>query len=255
MSLTAIIVAWPIYFFLEVVVRYFGFIRSTDSAHRKGKSGKFSLFCLLSPGWVVADYFKTRICDEGGNLIKESRGKFITANNFDNFVISALFLTVPIAIHLHALFVPDIVVGVIFWRFLSRSLEISRAFVDDILNTENKSGLSQARRIKLALVSYAEIYLYSAALYSVLSPTLATLESATLGALFVGTFTNISYVTNCIHEKHLVFIQVFATLSLIVLSIAGYLNNAKKESDQTSENNECDSGWKVIYKSCSKPRR
>lgn len=230
MTLSSIIIAWPAYLFLEVVVRYLGFTRSTEPTQRCGKPAQFSLFSALSPGWGVADLFKSKIGGADGNSIKEARGKFIVANNIDNIVVSALILSLPIAIHLQGLKVPEIIIGFIFWRFLSRSLEISRAFVDDVLNKENKSGIDQSTRIKLALISYVEIYLYSAALYSVISPSLASLEAATLGSLYVGTLTNIVFVTDNIEIKHLVFVQIFATLSLIVLSIAGYLSNAKNET-------------------------
>lgn len=189
------------------------------------------MFCILSPGWGVAAFFKSRIGDANGNNIKEARSRLIIANNSDNIIVSAIILALPIAIHLQELRVPEIIIGFIFWRFLSRSLKISYAFAVDILSKEYKSDIKQGQRILLALKSYMEIYLYSAALYSVLSPSLSSLESATLGALYVGTLTNISYVTDCIEIKHLVFVQVFATLSLIILSLAGYLSNAKKQED------------------------
>ncbi|MDZ4183670.1 MAG: hypothetical protein U1D97_01670 [Desulfuromonadales bacterium] len=228
MSFSSIIISWPAYLLLEIIVRYLGFIRSTETDQRQGKPASVSLFCVLSPGWSMAYFFKEMIRDVDGYNVKEARGKFIVFNNSGNLLVSAILFSVPIAIHLQCQKVPEVVIGFLFWRFLSRSLEISRAFVDDILDTKNESGIDQGVRIKLALKSYAEIYIYSAALYSVLSPCLSSFEEATLGSLYVGTLTNITYVTENIEIKHLVFVQVFTTLSLIVLSIAGYLSNAKK---------------------------
>jgi hypothetical protein len=225
MSITSIIIAWPIYLLLEAAIRYIGFVRTTDPFQRTdNKPIHLSLFSVASPGWGITEFLKSRICDA------EGRKKFIIANNTDNIIVSAIFLSLPVAIHLQGLNVPEIGIGLLFWRYFSRSLEISRAFVEDILESNKKSGLDQDERIKLALKSYAEIYIYAAALYSVLSPCLASLETATLGALYVGTLTNISFVTDQIEFKHIVFVQVFATLSLVVLSIAGYLSNSENSN-------------------------
>lgn len=252
MSFSSIFFAWLLYILLEVLVRYNGFIRSTashevtchcsDFIHDTASFQlqdrfwnlifnpyciiKFILLYICSPGWAITNFLKSRICNADGSSVKTARKEFIISNNTDNIIVSTLLFFGTFALHLLK-FVPDIFIGFLFWRFMSRSIEITYAFGNDILNERNESGIEKNQRIQLALKSYLEIYIYSAAFYFVLSPHLASLESAMLGALYVGTLTNISFVTNCIEMKYLVFLQVFATLSLIILSIAGYLGNAK----------------------------
>ncbi|OIN91034.1 MAG: hypothetical protein AUJ20_12410 [Comamonadaceae bacterium CG1_02_60_18] len=51
-----------------------------------------------------------------------------------------------------------------------------------------------------------------------------------LASLYVGTMTNVPDVAKSLTFPHLVFLQVFSTLSLIVLSIAGYLAKTKSET-------------------------
>jgi hypothetical protein len=261
MSISSTVIAWPAYLLLEGVLRYWGFIRSTGVSQRKGKFCFFYLlievivrywrfirstevsqykekfyyflFIVISPGWAITDGFKSKLVDTDTKSGKEARKDFILSNNTDNIKISALLLLLSIVIQELGWIVPSIFVGFLFWRFMSRSFEISRAFVDDILNSENKSGLDRKMRIELALRSYAEIFIYSAAFYSVLSPSLASLKTATLGALYVGTLTNVAYVSDCIECKHIIFVQIFATLSLVILSIAGYLSNIKDENGKS----------------------
>jgi hypothetical protein len=125
--------------------------------------------------------------------------------------------------------------GILFWRFISRIFEISYAFGRDVVKKEvNRSGLEKNERIQLALVSYSEIYLYSASFYVAFPPTESTV-TATMIALNVGSLTNVGYVfaeLNKVNQSAiLVFIQVFATLSLVVLSLSSYISRSDAKND------------------------
>lgn len=115
-------------------------------------------------------------------------------------------------------------------RFISRSFEIVYAFGSDVFQTSRTStGLRKEERVRLALLSYFEIYVYSAAAYTLL-PAVPHVWDALILALNVGTLTNVGYaysVKDAGLPMNIVFVQVFATLSLVVLSLAAYLSRRK----------------------------
>lgn len=112
-------------------------------------------------------------------------------------------------------------------RFVSRSFEILYAFSRDVLQQHvNTTGLKKFERIKLALFSYIEIFFYSAGAYLALPSHKDPLD-AIWTSLNVGTLTNVGFAfpkNPDIGWNGIVFIQVFATLSLVVLSLASYLS-------------------------------
>lgn len=191
---------------------------------------KFFLLYICSPGWFVTDCLKSKIKYSDGTIIQKARQEFICLNNTDNIFVSALLFLYAIAFHgsgFRILDIPDIFVGILFWRFVSRSIEIAYAFTADIIDANNQSGIGKGQRIQLALKSYLEIFIYSAAFYLALFPNVTSWGEALLNALYVGTLTNIDFVTKCNEFGYFVFVQIFATLSLIILGIAGYLSNSK----------------------------
>lgn len=115
-------------------------------------------------------------------------------------------------------------------RFVSRSFEITYAFGRDVLqDSVTTTRLTKYERIKLALISYIEIFSYSAAAYLLL-PTVAGPADAITLSLNVGTLTNVGYAFSKPDAPlivNIVFIQVFTTLSLVVLSLASYLSREK----------------------------
>jgi len=97
---------------------------------------------------------------------------------------------------------------------------------------KGKSGLNKFERLKLAVISYFELYVYSATFYMTLISfynygDLWFLKSI-LMSLFVGTLTNVAYIQTTLCNSELLqlfpFIQIFATLSLVVLSLAVYVS-------------------------------
>ena len=55
------------------------------------------------------------------------------------------------------------------------------------------------------------------------------LSKSMRSSLYVGTMTNVPDVANSHTYPHIVFLQVFSTLGLMVLSIAGYIVEIQSE--------------------------
>lgn len=118
-------------------------------------------------------------------------------------------------------------------RFISRSIEITYAFIKDAFQSPGDSSatnLTKTERIKLAAKSYVEIYFFSAPAYLILQKCIDPWAAMSL-SLNVGTLTNVGLAfidTSKALEANIVFFQVFTTLSLVVLSFAMYLARPEK---------------------------
>lgn len=185
---------------------------------------------VVSPDYWWAFRFKSRIKGRiSNNNIKETLKSYVETNNRFNLfssIVLALFCLVvyfytPISLLSQTLSAIAII------RLFSRSYEIAYAFGCDVFQKhESATGLKKHERIRLALFSYLEIFFYSAAAYTALPTIDSTSEAITL-ALNVGTLTNVGYAfaeCGASFVTNIVFIQVFATLSLVVLSLAAYLS-------------------------------
>jgi len=221
-----------VYFLLEFYVRKVSF-ELTQIGKPNDFLNKYKWECwkdiaiLISPGYWLARYYKDEIKSKQDYLPCHLK-IFIKANNKINLwlslsLLSILSLLSPL--NIIAFFQP-----LIIWRFLSRSFEIMYAFGNDVVNDnkQQKSNLTKYDRINLALSSYIEIFIYSSCFYLVtvkdIEPTTAVLIS-----LGVGTLTN---VKNELFECNNIvtfaaYIQVFTTLSLVVLSLAIYVSRKK----------------------------
>ena len=181
---------------------------------------------FISPGYWLAKNCKK--VDPPGLRRIALRARLIANYNIWNLLLSVIVFAAVLATDIQGYVPYRITVALIFWRAVSRSFEIAIAFGNDITESLNASRLSNGARMKLALRSYFEIFFFSAALYAVSSDKLAGLYQSMLASLYVGTLTNVPYAAERLPFPHLVFLQVFATLSLIVLSIAGYLGKIKR---------------------------
>lgn len=203
---------------------------------------------ILSPGLLASENCK-KLIEKDFSLErgrKERLAKFIKTSNCWNIIFSLFLLFTCIALSFleiqanNSLF--ELFKGFVMWRYISRSFEIAIAFSQDILTSESKSSLDNHARMKLAIRSYFEIFIYSAAFYSAFSCDMPTIFEPVLTSLFVGTLTNVSggidlLVQCCIFSydsefwilllRCSVYIQVFATLSLIFFGFAGYLSRVK----------------------------
>lgn len=186
---------------------------------------------IVSPDYWWAFRFKSRIKSTiSSHQKRDASKKYVIQNNKLNLIISiALAATCLTAFHSlgssHLLSTLLSALAVI--RFISRSYEIAYAFGCDVFQQHDSStGLKKHERISLALYSYVEIFFYSAATYTVL-PTITTALDAITLALNVGTLTNVGYAFSKPDTPffvNILFVQVFSTLSLVVLSLAAYLS-------------------------------
>jgi len=185
---------------------------------------------MFSQDFWWAKRFKSRIKHFRPEDLRSTILKtYVQTNNKLNFWVSLAFTAA-----LFCLYTPIdqsvllellLAMGVI--RFISRSFEITYAFGRDVLqNSTSATGLNKFERVRLALVSYAEIFVYSAAAYLSLPKVDGRLDALTV-SLSVGTLTNVGFAfpnKDFLSWRILVFVQVFTTLSLVVLSLASYLS-------------------------------
>lgn len=182
---------------------------------------------LISPGYWLARNCK-RVNPPQLKRIA-LRARLIVNYNLWNLFLSAVVFVAVVTTQHQGYVLFDITRALVVWRAVSRTFEITIAFGNDITTSYSASKLSNGARMKLALRSYFEIFLFSAAFYAIATPCLEDFSQSILASLYVGTFTNVSYVAEKLSIPHMVFLQVFATLSLVVLSIAGYIGKVKRE--------------------------
>lgn len=187
------------------------------------------LLMFFSPGYWLAKNCKSNSPRKIGRFAL--RARLISNYNLWNFLLSLLIFVIVIAIQREGYSLLNVAIAVITWRFISRSIEITIAFGQDITTSVSKSKLSNPARMKLAINSYFEIFLFSSAYYSISSCNLEGLSQSSLGSLYVGTLTNVAFVADNLEIPHMVFFQIFSTLSLVLLSIAGYIGKVKSKQE------------------------
>ena len=173
-------------------------------------------------GYGFADYYK-------GNSDNDERKNFIQKCNIFNLFISLFLLIICIITVCYDKNFQSWLIGITFFRVYSRSIEIVYAFGKDALSeSDNKSKLTKFERIELAIRSYVEIYLYSAAFYITIIKDVDILKPLVM-SLSVGSLTNVAYSQSpdlLFYDwmQLFAFCQVFSTLSLVVLSLAIYVS-------------------------------
>lgn len=212
-----------LYVMLEIILHYLSMDKTT-------KVKRTLPYCAaISIGYFIKDCYK-------GNSKYVVRGKFIETCNFWNCIVSLGLLIISLVV---AVAKPDYLiclVGFNFWRFCSRNLEIILAFGFDALNKKHaKTGnyFDKFDRLKLAVVSYAEIYLYSASFYVTVIQDcgFSLILKSLLMSISVGTLTNVAYSKENLSDSSLQllpFIQVLAVLSLVVLSLTIYISRTSE---------------------------
>lgn len=188
------------------------------------------LMIFLSSDYWVANHFKNRIRQlEYSPTRQIVLKKYIVESNRLNVLLSAIVLFTLIILHSKS----DQIVFytamscIAFLRYVSRSYEIAYAFGRDVFqSSKNESGLLKNERISLAIWSYFEIFLYSAAAYLAVFDDISPLK-AIVASLSIGTFINGGVLDNQRESTTfgiIIFIQVLCTLSLVILSLAAYLS-------------------------------
>ena len=188
----------------------------------------------VSPGYWIARCLKTRIDHFAEHRVRIARRRFIvTSNKYNLYVslaISGLIFLLPRTASDSLAFCLLGAIATI--RYVSRSFEVGFAFGNDVMRrTVNRSGLSKYTRLQLAFRSYVELFALAAPVYYVHCIAVDWWHSITL-SLSVGTLTNIGYAFPTDHSPfaNLVFLQVFATLSLVLLSLANYISRERRSN-------------------------
>lgn len=235
------VIFWGYSLFVYLVKRYLYLkMFSGELYFERAWIGGCEITIFFSPDYWWARRFKFSLSQAVPAKNKaELRREYVLLNNKLNIWLSVVLTLACFAARYlfpnSSVFYALVILAVI--RFISRSVEIFVAFGLDVVQKEASStGLKKEERIKLALVSYFEIYIYSAAAYLVL-PVVPNAYEAIILSLNVGTLMNVGYVYSskiygCLgggaaYAVNMVFVQVFSTLSLVVLSLAAYLGRKK----------------------------
>jgi hypothetical protein len=233
LTIVDVIFTYPIYFFLSLS---FGvsiiFILTRELLLERPNISL--LYILLFPDYLKSKYLKYLIKNKKSNdqqneaKKKEELGRFIKYSNYGNLLISIIIFIITCVFYSQKYW---LLLGFVFWRFVSRSLEIMIAFVKDVTSKSKKSSyLDKYDRIKLATTSYIEIIIYSAAFYVTLGKNIDYIQALLL-SLGTSTFTHVPFYTDAIEIKLFekdwmylfVYLQVLTSISLVVLSIASYI--------------------------------
>lgn len=226
MNTQNLLLALPIYAVLEAIFRIGVLVRLAGWQHATWKIATPHMAMLVSPGYWLASNCKRINPPCVGRIAL--RARLIANYNLWNLLLSAFSLVAIVAAQNEGYALLGIMTSLVVWRAISRSFEIAIAFGSDVTTSHSASRLQNASRVKLAIRSYLEIFLYSAALYATSAPKFEGFSQSVLASLYVGTLTNVSFVADALPVPHIVFLQVFATLSLVLLSIAGYLGRVKR---------------------------
>jgi hypothetical protein len=223
------LIAWGLYTGLEIALHAWASSRVSRKRWPGCRPVRLTpmLMWLVSSGYAAAATFKQ-------GMGKVERAYFIICCNRLNLWLSLAFcvgslLLVPLDTPWATFWA-----ALCGWRFLSRSIEITLAFARDVLRNPrvhtDRSALHRHGRLRLAMTSYLEIFLYAAAFYGALLSLVPWAETgfvmgrAVVMSLSIGTLTNVgAYV--CASQgpgAWLPFVQVITTLSLVVLSLALY---------------------------------
>jgi hypothetical protein len=194
----------------------------------------FLILTLATPDYIIARFLKYLIKNKKSNDQQneaeeyEKLGNFIKYSNYGNLLISIIIFIITCVFYSQKYW---LLLGFVFWRFVSRSLEIMIAFVKDVTSKSKKSSyLDKYDRINLATTSYIEIIIYSAAFYVTLGKNIDYIQALLL-SLGTSTFTHVPFYTDAIEIKLFekdwmylfVYLQVLTSISLVVLSIASYI--------------------------------
>lgn len=237
------IVAWYIYFLFETIVRSYCLqnIERPGDATPPFFSNKATAFCVLikmvvSPGYVLADHYKNviKLNNRGSRRARRLKlAEYIKSNNRINLLLSALILDVA----LWCFRVPldtgssELFQCFVLARFSSRNFEISYAFGRDAISGQNASGLTRNARLRLALNSYLEIFLLSAATYYFYFSLRSSALGAISASLNVGTLAGAGEYTKYCSSADLTillpFVQIVSTATLVIFSLAMYASRTK----------------------------
>lgn len=272
-SVIYFVIAFVVYLFLSFCVALLAFVIANmrlnktiivvfDRSYVKKIASylKISIRCIsitflrtvtffISPSWLWSDIFKINIKRntqyDSLKVQKVVRKEFIAYKNLFNIGISVLLIIIAmyVGISRHPnSFGCLVLVGLIFYRVLSRSLEIILAFGDDAFTIEKKSTLKSSERLILSITSlfecilnYTLVYYFMGNYASLWEPFINSLQCSTLYtcvSLSEPVCCSISnmYVTQST-MSWLQITQMIASLTLIFLSLAIYISGSRKNKN------------------------
>lgn len=197
-------------------------------------------YALLSIDYAISHCFKYNIKNSCNNLLIKSKykidnkkplGDYIRFSNKANFWVSLLHLIIAVIV-----LTPEtntmlkcIAFGMLILRLWSRVNEVSLAFVNDIGESKNQSGLTSGQRLKLAIVSLAEEAILFGALYGIIACCGKwNADEFIYGALH-GAYSIVPNINigKSVAWNVLSVFQCVSAMILISLAIASYLSNRK----------------------------
>lgn len=234
------VLAYIIYFIIVWFSKRIIFLITDKDNATENESESIHVFkSTYCPDFYSSKHYKHRIemnkkTDNEDN--KKNLSTFIKNVNHFNLLLSIILTSIvfvlPQITKCEELI--DFSIKLAILRFLSRSFEITYAFLKDTVKgcTTKKSELDKYDRIKLAMKSYFEIYIYSAGAYMFLCSN-KIFDSISM-SLNVGSLTNVgmAFPAGYEHVRLFVFVQIFATMNLVILSLASYLSSPEKENSK-----------------------
>lgn len=162
---------------------------------------------------------------EAGNEIKSKKGKYIRIANAVNLIASFVLAVSAALVRIFGNGVwCNILLGVLAYRILSRTMEINISFVKDIATEGHTSDLKAGDRISLAVKSLIEEAVLFAGMYCFLFA-----EGSWLQAIVSGFY---SFTTDAVSNADgwVALTSVYqktCTFILVVLCIASYISGRK----------------------------
>lgn len=189
------------------------------------------LFLVVSPSYWFADTFKQSLCSD-------RKRRFLQECNWFNIAASLVILILLDVLDCLGLLGGALLVtakSLLVYRVISRVIEITVGFYKDVVvEAEPRcTGLCPGQRISLAIHSYFDIIALYAAVYFAVFPRLLPCRlrspvGAFLYSCSVSSF-NFSLPRRDPVSSFLVLTQMFASLNLVVLSVASYITMKGEE--------------------------
>ena len=226
-----------LYFVMVYLLKYIIFlIVIKKSSHYKIYCAKkYSFLSLLSIDYLLSSKFKDMLDFYQLDNKTKTKSNLIKSFNLSNLLLTFTILIASI-ISVNYNFHITFFLWLCSIRFISRLIEISLAFYRDVIIEPERikledDSLNKFSRIKLAVNSYIEVFLISASLYTF------TFKIGTAGlftslnlSFGVGTLTNTSALLNRFNNPYLetlMYLQIFTTLVLVIMSFAIYISRDK----------------------------
>jgi|GEM_PF-6230509 len=184
------------------------------------------LFLVASPDYWFADTFKRRLCPE-------QRRRFLQECNWLNIAASLVILILLDVLDSLGLLGGALLVtakSFLVYRLISRVIEITVGFYKDVVvEAEPRcTGLCAGQRISLAIHSYFDIIALYAAVYFAVFPRLLPCRLRSPVGAFLYSCSVSSFIFSLPSRGDpisslVVLTQMFASLNLVVLSVAVYI--------------------------------